>query len=230
MKIEKVEKLVANLHDKTEYVIHIRNLKQALNHGLVLEKVHRVIKFNENVWLKSYINMNADLKKKAKNSFERDFFKLMNNAVFEKTMENMRKHRYIKLVTTEGRRNYHVRKFFTEYLLAIEMKKTEIIMNKPVYLGFSLLELSKILMYKFWYDYVKPKYGKKAKFCYMDKDSFIVYIKTDDIYKHIAEDVETRFHTLNYQLDRPLPKEKNKKVIGLMKNYAKICWIKSKNL
>ena len=179
MKNEKVEKLVANLHDKTEYVIHIRNLKQALNHGLVLEKVHRVIKFNENVWLKSYINMNADLRKKAKNSFERDFFKLMNNAV---------------------------------------------------YLGFSILELSKILMYEFWYDYVEPKYGEKAKFCYMDKDSFIVYIKTDDIYKHIAEDVETRFHTLNYQLDRPLPKGKNKKVIGLMKNYAKICWIKSKNL
>ena len=130
MKIEKVEKLVANLHDKTEYVIHIRNLKQALNHGLVLKKVHRVIKFNQNAWLKPYIDMNTDLRKKAKNDFEKDFFKLMNNAVFGKTMENVRKHRDIKLVTTERRRNYlvsepnyHTTKFFTENLLAIEMKK-----------------------------------------------------------------------------------------------------------
>ena len=133
MKIEKVEKLVANLHDKTEYVIHIRNLKQALNHGLVLKKVHRVIKFNQNAWLKPYIDMNTDLRKKAKNDFEKDFFKLMNNAVFGKTMENVRKHRDIKLVTTKRRRNYlvsepnyHTAKFFTENLLAIEGKKTEI--------------------------------------------------------------------------------------------------------
>ena len=130
MKIEKVEKLVANLHDKTEYVIHIRNLKQALNHRLVLKKVHRVIKFNQNAWLKPYIDMNTDLRKKAKNDFEKDFFKLMNNAVFGKTMENVRKHRDIKLVTTERRRNYlvsepnyHTTNFFTENLLEIEMKK-----------------------------------------------------------------------------------------------------------
>ena len=169
--------------------------------------------------------MNTDLRKKAKNDFEKKIFKLMNNAVFGKTMENIRKHRDIKLVTTERRRNYlvsepnyHTTKFFTENLLAIEMKKTEILMNKPVHLGLSILELSKILMYEFWYDYVKPKYGEKAKLCYMDTDSFIVYIKTDDIYKDIAEDVETRFDTSNYELDRPLPKGKNKKVIGLMKD------------
>ena len=94
MKIEKVEKLVPNLHDKTEYVMHIRNLKQALNHGLVFKKVHRVIKFNENAWLKSYIDMSIDLRKKAENDFEEDFFKLMNNAVFGKAMKNVRKHRY----------------------------------------------------------------------------------------------------------------------------------------
>ena len=141
----------------------------------------------------------------------------MNNEVFGKTIENMRKNRNIKLVTTERRRNYlvsepnyHTTKFFTENLLAIEMKKTEILMNKPVHLGLSILELSKILMYEFWYDYVKPKYGEKAKFCYMDTDSFIVYIKSDDIYKNIAEDVETRFDISNYELDRTLPKGKVK--------------------
>ena len=155
MKIEKVEKLVTNLHDKTEYVIHIRNLKQALNHGLVLKKVHRVIKFNQNAWLKPYIDMNTDLRKKAKNDFEKDFFKLMNNAVFGKTMENVRKHRNIKLVTTERRRNYlvsepnyYTTKVFTENLVAIEMGKTQMCMSKPVYLGLLILDLSKTVMYK----------------------------------------------------------------------------------
>ena len=130
MKIEKVTKLVADLHNNTEYVKQIRNLKQALNNGFVLKKVHRVIKFNQNAWLKPYIDMNTDLTKKAKNEFEKDFSKLMTNAVFGKTMENVRKHRDIKLVTTERRRNYlvsepnyHTTKFFTEHLLVIEMKK-----------------------------------------------------------------------------------------------------------
>ena len=149
----------------------------------------------------------------------------MNNAVFGKTIENVRKYRNIKLVTTERRRNYlvsepnyHTTKFFTENLLAIEMRKTQILMNKPVYLGLSILDLSKTVMYEFWYDYVKPKCGENAKLCYMDTNSFIVHIKTEDIYKDIAEDVETRFDTLNFQLDRPLPTGKNKKVIGLMKD------------
>ena len=130
MKLRKVGKLVANLHDKTGYVIHIRNLKQALNHGLVLRKVHRVIKFDQKACLKPYIDMNTELRQKAKVNFEKDFFKLMNNAVFGKTIENARKHRNNKLVTTERRRNYlvsglnyHTTKFFKENLLAIEMKK-----------------------------------------------------------------------------------------------------------
>ena len=141
----------------------MRNLKQALNHGLVLKEYRKVIKFNQNAWLKPYINMNTDFGKKNKNDFEKDFFKLMNDSVFGKTMENVRKNRDIKLVTIERRRNqivrtkvlepnYHTTKFFTENLFAIEMKKTEILMNKRVCLGLSILELGKILMYEFWYD------------------------------------------------------------------------------
>ena len=116
----------------------------------------------------------------------------MNNAVFGKAMKNVRKHRDIKLVATERRRNYlvsepnyHTTKFFTENLLAIEMKrKPEIFMNKLVHLGVLILELSEILMYEFWYDYLNLKYGEKLKLCYIDTDSFILYIKTEDIYKH----------------------------------------------
>ena len=138
----------------------------------------------------------------------------MDNEVSEKTMENVRKHRQKR-----EEPNYYTTKFFTEYLLVIEMKQiTEILMNKLVYLGLSILELSKILMYNCWYDYVKPKYGEKSKLCYMDTDSFIVYIKTAGTYKNIGKYVENRFDTANYELDRPLPKEKNKKVIGLMKD------------
>ena len=116
--------------------------------------------------------MNTKLRQKAKNNFEKGFFKLMINAVSGKTIENVGKHRNIKLVTTERRRNYlvlepnfHTTKFFTEHLLAIEMRKTQMLMNKPIYLGLSTLDLSKILMYEFWYNYVKPKYGENAKLC-----------------------------------------------------------------
>ena len=147
----------------------------------------------------------------------------MNNAVFRKTMENVRKHRDIKLVITDKRRNqllsepnYHTTKWFSENLLAIEMKKTKVKMNKPVYLGLSILEISKTLMYEFWYDYIKPKYGDNVKLCYMDTDSFIMHIKKEDFYKDIANDVEKRFDTSNYEVSRPLPTGKNKKMIRLM--------------
>ena len=131
-KIEKCNKLIYDFYDKKNYVVHIKALKQALNHGLILKKVHRVIQFNQKAWLKPYIDMNTKLRKEAKNEFEKDFFKLMNNSVFGKTMENVRKHRDIKLVTTDKRRNqlvsepnYHTTKYFSENLIAIEMKKNK---------------------------------------------------------------------------------------------------------
>ena len=151
--------------------------------------------------------MNTKLRVKAKNNFEKDFFKLMKNVVSGKTMENVRKHRNIKLVTTERRRNYLV-SFFTENLLVIKMRKTQILMNKPVHLGLSILDLGKTRMYEFWYDYVKQKCDENAKICYIDTDNFIFHVKTDDIYKDIAEHVEIRFNTSNIEIDRPLPKGK----------------------
>ena len=197
MKTGKSKKLVCNLYDTKNYVVHIRSLKQALNHGLILKKVHRVIQFNQEAWLKPYIDMNTEKRKEAKNDFGKDFFKLMNNAVFGKTIENVRKHRDIKLVTTDKKRNrlasepnYHTTKWFSEKLLAIEMKKTKVKMNKSIYLGLSILEISKTLMYEFWYDYMKPKYDDNVKLCYMDTDSFIMHIKIEDFYKDIANDVE----------------------------------------
>ena len=177
--------------------------------------------------------MNTELRKLAKN-IEKDLLKLMNNSVFGKTMENIRKHRDIKLVTTDKKRsklvsepNYHTINLISEDLSIIEMKKTKVKMNKPIYLGLSILEISKTLMYEFWYDYMKPKYNDNVRLCYMDTDSFIMNIKTNDFYKVIANDVENRLDTSNYEVNtsetsalarRPLPSGKNKKIIGLMKD------------
>ena len=139
--------------------IHILALKQALNHGLKLKRVHSVISFIQESCLKSYIDLNTELRKKTEDKFEKNHYKLMNNAVFGKTMENVRNHRDIKIVTTDKRRsilasepNYHSIKYISKDLLIMEMKKAEIKMNKSIYLGQAILDLSKTLMYEFWYD------------------------------------------------------------------------------
>ena len=141
--------------------------------------------------------MNTELRKNAKNDFKKDFFKLMNNSVFGKKMENVRNHRDIKLLTTDKRRsilvsepNYHSSKHISKDLMIMEMKKVEIKMNKPIYLGKALLDISKTLMCDFWYDYIKPNYRDKVRLCYTDTDGFIIHIKTEDFYKDIAGDVE----------------------------------------
>ena len=142
-------------------------------------------------------------------------------------MGNIRNHREIKLVTSDKRRsilasepNYHSSKRISKDMMIMEMKKVEVKMNKPIYLGQAILDISKTLMYEFWYDYIKPKYGDKARLCYMDTDSFVMNIKTEDFYKDIADDVERWFDTSNYDEkdERPLPIGKNKKVIGLFKD------------
>ena len=220
MVINNTKKLVCNLNDKKNYIVHINVLKQALDHGLKLRKVHRVIKFEQEAWLKEYIDVNTELRKKATNDFEKDLFKLMNNAVLGKTMENVRKHRDIKLVKTDKKRNklvsepnFHTMKLIDNNLAIIEMRKVKVKMNKPIYLGLSILDISKITMYEFWY-----KYLDKARLCYIDTDSFVVNIKTKDFYKDISQDVNKRFDTSNYTFDKPLPTGINKKVIGLIKD------------
>ena len=158
--------------------------------------------------------MNTKLRKEAKNCFEKDFFKLMNNSVFGKTVENVRNHRDIKLVTSDKKRkrlvsepNYHSHKKFSEHLMAIEMKKTRVKIVKPLYLGMSILDISKTPMYEFWYDYINRKYGDRAKLCYTNTDSFIIYIKTEDFFEYIFNDVEKWFDTSNYNENdkRPPP-------------------------
>ena len=227
MRIGREEKLVPNLKDKKGCVVHIKAMDQALKHGLKLKKVRRVIEFQQSKWMKAYIMLNTKLRKDAKNEFEKDFFKLINNSVFGKTMENIRNHKDMKLVTSDKKYLKYVMKPnfkdghpFSKHLFAVEMGKTEITMNKPVYLGQAILDLSKTLMYEFHYDYMRPKYGSKVKLCYMDTDSFVYEIETKDFYRDIAKDVEKRFDTSGYSKDenRPLPIRENKKVIGLMKD------------
>ena len=146
--------------------------------------------------------MNTKLRKEARNDFEKDFFKLINNAVYGKTMENVSRHRDIKLVTTDRRRNqlasehnYHTTKYFSENLMAVEMKKTKVQMHQPIYLGMSILDISKKRMYEFWYDNVRPKYQDRAKLCHMNTDSFVIDIKTEDFYNDVANAVERLFNT-----------------------------------
>ena len=171
--------------------------------------------------------MNTELRKNTKNEFDKDFYKLKINSIYGKTVQNDRKHRDTKLVLTEYKRNklasepnYHCTKCISKHLLVMEMKKTEVKIDKPIYLGQAVLDLSKTLTFEFWYDYLKPMYGDKIKSCYTDTDSFIMHIKTYDFYKDICADVDKWFDTSNFNKNdsRPLGIGKNKKVLGKFKD------------
>ena len=229
IEVNKVDKLIPNLWDKKKYVIHYENLKQYLNLGLKLTNIHRGLRFEESQWLKKYIALNTDLRTKAKINFEKDFFKLMNNSVFGKTMENIRNRVDIKSVNNEkqaeklsAKPNFKHCNIFSENLVAIHMKKTKLVFNKPVYLGMSILDLSKTLMYDFHYNYIKQKYGDKVKLLFTDTDSLMYEIQTEDFYKDISEDVKHRFDTSDYPPNHPsgIPSGFNKKVLGMFKDEA----------
>ena len=224
-----VEKLIPNLRDKTKYVIHYKNLMQCLKLGMKLKKIHRGIKFIESAWLKPYIDKNTNLRTQAKNNFEKDFYKLMNNSVFGKTMENIRNRVNVQLVTSRekfkklvAKPNFRSRKIFNENLVSVHMKKTSLTMNKPVYLGMCILDLSKIIMFDFHYNYIKPKYGNNAKLLFTDTDSLFYEIQTEDFYKDISGDVKDRFDTSDYPENHPsgIPTGINKKVLGMFKDEA----------
>ena len=225
--VNKVEKLVPNLNDKTKYVLHHENLKMYLEMGLKLTKIHRGITFEESCFMKSYIDLNTNMRTKGTTDFEKDFYKLMNNSVFGKTMENVRNRVNVKLVTNEKALNKLVKKpnykrvsEFHENLVAVHMEKTTVKLDKPIYLGMSILDLSKTLMYRFHYEYVKPKWGDKAKLLFTDTDSLCYEIQTDDVYEDIKNDADKWYDTSNYDKDHPsgLYSGKNKKVIGYYKD------------
>ena len=227
--VNKVEKLIPNLNDKKNYVIHHETLKLYISLGLKITKIHRGITFDECAWLKPYIDLNTNLRAKAKNDFEKDFFKLMNNSVFGKTMENIRNRVDIRLVTRESQAkkltckpNYQHHTIFSKNLAAVHMKKVKLYFNKPVYLGMSILDLSKTLMYDFHYNYIKPKYGDSAKLLFTDTDSLAYEIETEDFYRDISSDVKSKFDTSNYPKDHPsgIITGVNKKVIGMFKDEA----------
>ena len=223
------KKLMTTLDSKNEYILHYRNLKQALKYGLKLKRIHRALKFNQRPWLKPYIDLNSNMRKKAKNDFEKNLFKLMNNAVFGKTMENVRKHTEVKLVSHWGGRygaealiakpNFHSCSMFKEDLVAVQITKTEVYLNKPIYVGLCVLDLSKTLVYEFHYDYMKRQFDDDhCKLLYTDTDSLLYEIRCPDIYNIMKRDIK-RFDTSDYSaknhFNMPLV---NKKVVGLMKD------------
>ena len=225
MKMPKVQKLVPNLRDKKNYVVHIRNLQLYLKHGLNLKKIHRVLQFQQSDFQAAYIDRNTRLRQLAKDQARSDQCKLMNNAIFGKSMENVRKYKRIELVTSKQRFQkltkdplYIRHSVFSEDLVAVHREKRAALLNKPIAIGFSILDISKVLMYEYHYEYMMPKYGPdRARLLFTDTDSLCYEVQTDDIYADMAEDAD-RFDFSNYDKDHPNYSLINKKVVGKMKD------------
>ena len=228
VKVGSVEKLISHFKPHKNYVLHYRNLRQCLEMGLVITAVHRGISFNQSPWMESYIRKNTELRKTAATSFEKDFFKLMNNSVFGKTIENIRKRQNIVLVDNHekaarlsSRPNFDRATIFDRKLIAVHMKKTEVYFNKPVYVGQAILDLSKILMFNFHYNYIQKKYSyNRARLLITDTDSLMYEIQTDDFYADITEDIRDKFDTSDYSPNHEsgILTGANKKVIGMFKD------------
>ena len=223
-KDEKTKKLILNLNDKSKYVVHIRTLQFYLKHGLKLKKIHRAIKFEQKEILKPYIEFNTEKRKNARNDFEKDIFKLLNNAVFGKTMEDKRKHldfeivsderRFMKCVNNPSFKHSHI---INENLVGVEKQKPKLKLDKPIFIGMSILDLSKQHMYKFYYDVMKPKYGDNIRMVYTDTDSFVFHTKTDDIYQDLKE-INDEMDFSGYDKNHKCYDATNKKVLGKLKD------------
>ena len=214
-------KLVPNLLSKQKYMVHYLNLKFYLQHGMVLVKVHRVIRFRQAPWLASYIQKNQDLRAAARTDFEKDFFKLMNNAVYGKTCENIKKRTDIRLLIDEKKAQKLVQKpnclgfkIFDENLLGVNMRKVKVVIDKPFYVGFAVLELSKLHMYRFHYDFIQPKYGPKAKLLFTDTDSLMYEIETEDAYSDMWHDRD-QYDLASYPTSNSFYDASNNKVCHL---------------
>ena len=226
------KKLVPNLKDKKKYIIHYRNLKQCIDNGLHLHKIHRVLKFKQRAWLSKYIDLNTKMRSTACTEFDKDFYKLMNNSVFGKTMENIEKRVNVKLLThwsnnggMEGAQSliskpeFHSLSIFSENLVAVQLNKTKLYYNKPIYLGFCILDISKTLIYDFHYSFMKNKFKENLKLLYTDTDSLIYQIFTEDFYNDIKIDLDRYFDTSDYPPNNPYGFPLiNKKKIGLFKD------------
>ena len=227
MIVNGVEKLICHFKPRKNYVVHYRILRQYLEMGMKITAVHRGISFYQSSWMEPYIKKNTELRKTATNNFEKDFFKLMNNSVFGKTIENIRKRQNIILVDNRkkaeklaSRPNFERATIFDKNLIAVHMKKTEVYFNKPVYVGQAILDLSKTLMFDFNYNYIKKKYKNRAELMFTDTDSLLYHIHTDDFYKDISYDIKEKFDTSDYPPNHEsgIQTGVNKKVIGMFKD------------
>ncbi|MGH9021455.1 MAG: hypothetical protein ACRDV0_10690 [Acidimicrobiales bacterium] len=226
----KLTKLIPNLNDKIKYVVHYRTLKQAINNGLMVMRTHRILKFDQSNWLKKYVDFNTEMRNKSTSKFGKDLFKLFINANFGKSMENVEKRKDIKLITQWenstgkvgaraliSRPNFNSRSIFSEDFVAIHMDRLKILYNKPIYIGFSILDISKTVMYDFFYNFIKNKFGNNASLLYTDTDSLILKVYTDNFYSCIAENPD-KFDTSNYPEANKFNIVKSISVPGKMKD------------
>ncbi|VEN55338.1 unnamed protein product [Callosobruchus maculatus] len=226
----KGKKLIPNLYEKTRYIIHYRALQQCLKYGIVLKKIHKGLRFAQAKWLEPYIALNTQLRNQAKNKFENGMYKTMVNCIFGKTIENVEKRVDIKLATTfesnsrkRGASNYISKptfkelRIFSENLVAIQMEKTFIDYCRPTYVGFCILDIAKIVIYDFVYDFLKPTYGDNCTILYTDTDSLIVHVKTSNFYADMKANI-SRFDTSNYTVPNCHNVPKNQSILGKMKD------------
>ena len=220
------KKLLLTLHDKKNYVVHYRNLQFYLKQGIKLKRVHRVLEFEQERWMEPYIRMNTEFRKKAKSDFEKNFYKLMNNSVFGKTMENLRNRVDIRIVRsneTDKIRKliasplYSRHVLFSNDMAGIGVRKSKLLLNKPVYTGMTVLENSKILMYDFFYNELKKQYGSKVELLYTDTDSLLLLIEAEDVYEDMKNNMDL-YDTSDYPKEHPLHSNADKKVLGKMKD------------
>ena len=219
----KASELVASLNDKTRYVIHEMNLRKTVDSGLILNKIHRVVEFNQKPWMKDFIDFNINKRKESKNEFEKGFFKTMCNATYGRILMNLRKRQNISLINDANKLNDLVKKpnfisskIFNENLVAVHNIEQKLYMNQPIYVGFSILDLSKYHMYNFHYGFVKNRYGSDAKLLFTDTDSLCYEITPEDFYRDMYANKE-QFDLSDMKIEKFQDSE-NKKVVGKFKD------------